>query len=112
MAQCWCHGNYRSSECEIRMVVSVVVPTLLSRFHLSLAPSCCSRRIYLRFSRTSIAQGLSGTPKISNFWGEEKWRQAKHRIASFILQAHFDEGAVAIYYGVHRASATSEIRFV
>ena len=28
------------------------------------------------------------------------------------MQAHFDEGAVVIYYGVHRASATSEIRFI
>ena len=24
MAQCWCHGNNRSSECEIRIVVYVV----------------------------------------------------------------------------------------
>ena len=41
VAQCWCHGNNRSSECEIRIVVSVVVPTLLFpfapfTFHLSI----------------------------------------------------------------------------
>ena len=59
----------------------------------------------LKIKRTSFAWGLSGTPKISNFWGEEKWRQAKPRIASFILQAHFDEGAAAIHYGVPRKSA-------
>ena len=46
-----------------------------------------------------------GVPEnLIDFWGEEKWRQAK-LAASFILQAHFDEGAVAIYYGVPRKSA-------
>ena len=38
----------------------------------------------LKIQRLSL-----GAPKIFNFWGEEKWRQA-----------HFDEGAVVIYYGV------------
>ena len=32
-----------------------------------------------------------GPRKSVDFWGEEKWRQAK-LAASFILQAHFDEG--------------------
>ena len=42
VAQCWCHGNNRSSECEIRMVVSVVVPTLFSlslHIYLDFCPS-------------------------------------------------------------------------
>ena len=65
-----------------------------------------ARPIYLRLSDCHW-----GPRKSVDFWGEEKWRQAK-LAASFILQAHFDEGAAAIYYGVHRASATSEIRFI
>ena len=44
-----------------------------------------SPRDLLKIQRLSL-----GSPKISNFWGEEKWRQAK-LVASFILQAHFDE---------------------
>ena len=31
------------------------------------------------------------------------------RVTSFILQAHFDEGAVAIYYGVLRRAKRTKI---
>ena len=53
-------------------------------------------RDLLKIQRLSL-----GSPKISNFWGEEKWRQAK-LVCEFHLEAHFDEGAVAIHYGVPR----------
>ena len=86
--------NQRFMEFVIKVVKSGV---FLFGICISVDTSCCSRHIYLRLSDCH--------------WGEEKWRQAK-LAASFILQAHFDEGAAAIHYGVHRASATSEIRFI
>ena len=47
-------------------------------------------RDLLKIQRLSL-----GSPKIFNFWGEEKWRQTK-LACEFILQAHFDEAPVAI----------------
>ena len=49
-----------------------------------------------------------GPTKLVAEWGEEKWRQAK-LVTSFILQAHFDEGAVAICYGVRRRAERTKI---
>ena len=129
----------RSSECEIRIVVSVVILTLLSRFHwfiwipwarqgvlislrsndrlcrtiraqfvgivvikngiyIPVDTSCYARHIYLRFSRTSIAQGLSGSPKICWFLGRGRTTATTTNRVSSLLQVRSDEAA--IHYGV------------
>ena len=67
--------------------------------YISVDTSYCLLRIYLRLSARVSHEVYRGPRKSVDFWGEEKWRQAK-LAASFILQAHFDEGAVVIYYGV------------
>ena len=71
--------------------------------YISVDTSCYSRHIYLRLSARVSHEVYRGPRKSVDFWGEEKWRQAK-LAASFILQAHFDEGAAAIHYGVPRKS--------
>ncbi len=50
---------------------------------------------YLIFFLTLMrAQPSNGVPKIFNFWGEEKWRQAK-LAREFLLASPFRRGTVA-----------------
>ena len=67
---------------------------------MSVDTSCCSRYIYLRLSARASHEAYRGPRKFLIFGERRNGLQAKPRIASFILQAHFDEGAVVIYYGV------------
>ena len=45
-----------------------------------------------------------GVPENLSIFGERRNGGKPNSHASFILQAHFDEGAVVIYYGVPRKS--------
>ena len=55
-------------------VVGVVV---IKKIYIPVDTLCCSRHIYLRLSARASLKVYRGPRKSVDFWGEEKWRQAK-----------------------------------
>ena len=89
--------NQRFMEFVIKVVKSGV---FLFGIYMSVDTSCCSRHIYLRFSRTSIAQGYRGSRKSVDFWGEEEVWRLQRATRVFCRKPLTTKETVAIHYGV------------